>query len=70
MNMEIGTEGVQFPEKEYIMGFSIQCIMNTMVLLMMTMMVILMIILIMVIMMMMIPMIMALFRMERMITST
>jgi hypothetical protein len=25
MNVEIGTETVQFPEKEYILGFTLQC---------------------------------------------
>jgi hypothetical protein len=25
MNVEIGTEATQFPEKEYLMGFSLQC---------------------------------------------
>jgi hypothetical protein len=25
MNVEIGTKAVQFPEKEYEMGFSLQC---------------------------------------------
>ncbi len=25
MNVEIGTEAAQFPEKEYKMGFSLQC---------------------------------------------
>jgi hypothetical protein len=26
MNVEIGTEAVQFPEKEYINGFLLQCV--------------------------------------------
>ncbi len=28
MNVEMGTEAAQFPEKEYINGFSLQCVQD------------------------------------------